>query len=223
MRKFKIISTCAALVLMVALMAFGVYAAANSFTLSVSGTISFKCTDVYIKVTYGIVGDSTKTYGPYSSQPGATMAWKDADGNAVTFDTTKNEFANKLPDMVFTETADEATMPTCTYFVTVENLHGMPIGIKLGYKWTDNANTQNPITAVNKVVEGTDVNATAKYQINDAAAGVVFTPGQFDKESTLTLFVTLTLDNEDYVAGGALQMAISTAVNTTGVTDIQFS
>ena len=62
MRKFKIITTTAALLLMVALMAFGVYAA-NSATFSVSGTIKFNCTDVYVKITYGLV--DVTSFGPY--------------------------------------------------------------------------------------------------------------------------------------------------------------
>lgn len=222
-RKFKVITTCAALVLMVAIMAFGVYAAVNSVSISVSGTISFKCTDVYIKVTYGIVGDSTKTYGPYFSQPGEAISWKDEGGNAVTFDTTNNTFANKLPDMVFTETGD-STMPTCTYFITVENLHGMDIGLSLGYKWTNNDATKNtnPITAKNKVVLGINETDKVLKETQDNSAGIIYLKDQFVENTTRTLFVTLTLDNEDYIAGGTLQMALAAAVNVSEVPAINF-
>ena len=215
-RKFKVITTCAALVLMVAIMAFGVYAAVNSVSISVSGTISFKCTDVYIKVTYGIVGDSTKTYGPYFSQPGEAISWKDEGGNAVTFDTTNNTFANKLPDMVFTETGD-STMPTCTYFITVENLHGMDIGLSLGYKWT-NSKENNVIKSTNKLLTGDNQEGDSI----DNTGGVTYNTFVFAKNAKKTLKVTLTLSNEEYVAGGTLQMALAAAVNVSEVPAINF-
>lgn len=221
MRKFKLISTFAALILMVALMAFGVYAV-STVSISVSGTITFKCTDVYIKVTYGIVGGTT--YGPYFSQPGNTMTWKDAQNNDVTFDTNNNTFANKLPDMKFTETNDdnEDTMPTCTYFITVENLHGMTIGVSLGYKFANDANTLNPITAANKVVLGVKETDEILKETQDNSNGIVYVKDQFAEKTTRTLFVTLTLDNEDKVAGGSLQMALSAAVNVSEVPSITF-
>ena len=48
MKKFKIISTCASLLLMVALLVFGVYAA-TSVSFGISSTVSFKCENVFVK------------------------------------------------------------------------------------------------------------------------------------------------------------------------------
>ena len=219
MRKFKVISTCAALLLMVAIMAFGVYAA-KTVSVSVSGTVSFKCTDVYIKVSYGIVGDADKNFGPYFSQPGANISWKDSDGNAVTFDATNNTFANKLPDMAFTESTTE-DMPTCTYFVTVENMHGMDIGLSLGYKWTNNKEN-NVIVSKNSLLTGDKDSTTVDSSTKQNTAGVTYEKFVFAANSTKTLLVTLTLSNEEYVADGDLQIALSAAVDVNDVEAIGF-
>lgn len=228
MRKFKLISTFAALILMVALMAFGVYAV-SSVSVTVSGTITFECIDVYINVTYGIVGGTT--YGPYSSQPGNTMTWtgKDKNGDDATFD--MNNPLPQLPEMKFTETNDDNddTMPTCTYFITVENLHGMDIGLSLGYKWVDDVNTtkNNPIKATNRLTTSSSTVAEQDHgtKLEDNASGVVYDAEKYSfiEGTTTTLYVTLTLDNEEYVAGGALQMVLSAAVDINDVQPITFN
>lgn len=201
MRKFKIISTCAALVLMVALMAFGVYAAANSFTLSVSGTISFKCTDVYIKVNYGLLlGETNTASDNYYSQPGDPVTWKKSPN-----DTTTVSFAT-LPAAKFTE---ENT--TCTYYLTVQNLHGMPIYFNFGYLW-ENSNENNVITALGAVYSGEHTSTTvavAATSFSNGISGVM----EIAANATYTLKVDLTLDKQDYVAGGEFTFAAAAALN----------
>ena len=207
MRKFKIITTTAALLLMVALMAIGVYAA-NSATFSVSGTIKFNCTDVYVKITYGLVDGAS--FGPYSSQPTDPVAWKDSSGAAVVFDDK-----NKLPDLQFTESS-----LTRTYFITVENMHGMDIFLNFGYSWVQT--TGNSITASAKVYAG-DVSSTSETTVSFNNSGIA-SVYQFAKNSKQTLKVTLTLDSTktELIANGSFQMAMAAGLESGQVPTISF-
>ena len=203
MRKFKVISTCAALLLMVALMAFGVYAA-NIVTISVSGTVSFKCTDVYIKINYGlIVGDTVTNLGDYYSQPGDPVTWKESQ------DATNTVSLAALPELKFTE-----ENISNTYYITVQNLHGMPIYFNFGYKW-ENSFENNLVTAVGTVYSGDHTSTTvsvANDLFTDGISGVTQVP----ENSTYTLKVVLTLNNTEHIAGGQITIASATALEQSG-------
>lgn len=212
MKKLKLITTCASLVLMVAFMAFGVYAL-QSATMTVSGTVSYQCTNVAVKVTYGLVGGTT--YGPFISQETDPISWKDENGNAVTF--TNGAFDGKLlPDVAFTE----ANL-TCTYFITVESLHGMAIGLNFGYKWANTVG--NAISASAKVYNG-DVNSTQESTVEFNPSTGIATAYELGAKATQTLKVTLTLDSTklDNKASGNFQMAMASAVQLTDVPAISF-
>lgn len=147
MKKFKIISTCASLVLMLAMLAFGVYAASTKVTLNVTGTVSFKCENVFIKVAGSIV-DNNETLPPssqeyYFSRP----ASGEKDLKALE---TKGLGDGKFID----EDNDGTSKKTLTYYVEVVNLHSMDINLNLGYTWTctskfnSNSNTDATKSAV---------------------------------------------------------------------------
>lgn len=205
MKKFRIISTCCAVMLMVALLCFGVYAM-NSVTVSVSGTISFKCTDVYVELSYGLIkGATTTEKGPYKSQPGETVTWKDSNSNTVTIGTGDAV----LPSLAFDETSKE-----CTYYVTVKNLNGMDIYFNFGYKFTNNTATatNNAITATAKVYnENTEV-SSCTFDGN----GILTSPLQVTAQSVRTLKVTLKLANTEYKAGGTINLASAAALESSG-------
>ena len=128
MKKFKIISTCASLILMIAMLAFGVYAASTKVSFSVTGTVSFKCENVFIKVAGSIVENnatlppSTQEY--YYSKP-------TGDQKNVTELATKGLGAGEFIDE---DNAGKAKK-ILTYYVEVVNLHSMDINLKLDYTW----------------------------------------------------------------------------------------
>lgn len=208
MKKFKIISTCVAVLLMVALMSFGVYAM-NTVSVSVSGTISFTCTDVYVELSYGLIkGTDTTTKGPYQSQPGETVTWKDSNNTNVTIGSGDAA----LPELAFDEANQE-----CTYFVTIKNLNGMDIYFNYGYKFTNNTDTatKNPITATAKVYdnENAEINSCT---FNDN--GILTNTLQVPAQSVRTLKVTLKLTYTEYKAGGIINLAAAAALNSGDVT-----
>lgn len=201
MKKFKIISTCVAVLLMVALMSFGVYAM-NTVSVSVSGTISFTCTEVYVELSYGLIkGAKTTTKGPYKSQPGESVTWKDSDNNNVTIGVDDA----KLPELAFDEANNE-----CTYFVTVTNKNGMPIWFNFGYKFANNTDTatNNSITATAEVYSG-ETKTTCTFE-----SGVLKDALPVEANSTYTLKVTLKLSNTEYKAGGTINLAAAAALDS---------
>lgn len=201
MKKFKIISTCVAVLLMVALMSFGVYAM-NTVSVSVSGTISFTCTDVYVELSYGLIkGADTTTKGPYKSQPGESVTWKDSKDANVTIGSGDAV----LPLLEFNEVNSE-----CTYFVTATNKNGMPIWFNFGYKFTNNTATEtnNSITATAGVYSG-ETKETCTFE-----SGVLKDELQVEANSTYTLKVTLKLDNTEYKADGTIYLAAAAALDS---------
>lgn len=122
MKKFKIISTCASLLLMVALLVFGVYAA-TSVSFSVSSTVSFKCENVFIKVTAGLGESVPENPVPvyYYSKP--TTGQKNV-----------TELATKGLDAAQFEDEKEGGN-VITYYLEITSLHGMDINLMLGYNW----------------------------------------------------------------------------------------
>ena len=122
MKKFKIISTCASLLLMVALLVFGVYAA-TSVSFGISSTVSFKCENVFIKVTAGLGESVSEDPVPvyYYSKP--TTGQKNV-----------TELATKgLGNASFEDEKDGGNV--ITYYLEITSLHGMDINLMLGYNW----------------------------------------------------------------------------------------
>ena len=122
MKKFKIISTCASLLLMVALLVFGVYAA-TSVSFSVSSTVSFKCENVFIKVTAGL-GESV----PESPVPEYYYSKPTGDQKNVTELATKGLASAQFED-------EKEGGNVITYYLEITSLHGMDINLMLGYNW----------------------------------------------------------------------------------------
>lgn len=140
MKKFKIISTLGALILMVALFAFGVYAATN-VTFTVSGTVSFTVTDVYLRA-YAGVGETVGTIADadyYYSQPTTGQ-------NNVSKLTTFTGWATESAK--FNDDKDENATINC--YLVVESLQGQEIYVKFDYEWTNTSkyNTSNTTSAV---------------------------------------------------------------------------
>lgn len=122
MKKFKIISTCASLLLMVALLVFGVYAA-TSVSFSVSSTVSFKCENVFIKVTAGL-GESV----PENPVPVYYYSKPTGDQKNVTELATKGLASAQFED-------EKEGGNVITYYLEITSLHGMDINLMLGYNW----------------------------------------------------------------------------------------
>ena len=120
MKKFKIISTCASLLLMVALLVFGVYAA-TSVSFGISSTVSFKCENVFIKVTAGQGESVSNNAVYYYSKP-------TGDQKNVTELAT-----NGLGNASFEDEKDGGNV--ITYYLEITSLHGMDINLMLGYNW----------------------------------------------------------------------------------------
>ena len=118
MKKFKIITTCTSIVLMLALLAFGVYASTNVVTLSVSGTVSFSVTNVFVKVAAGLGASVPASPTYYYSQP--------ASGQASINDLTS--FGND-------NFVDEDKKNTISYYLYIENMHSMAIYLMFSYEW----------------------------------------------------------------------------------------
>lgn len=211
MKKFKIISTCASLVLMLAMLAFGVYAASTKVSLSVTGTVSFKCENVFIKVAGSIVENnatlppSTQDY--YFSKP--------ASGEKSLEDLkTKGLGAGEFVD----EDNAGAAKKTLTYYVEVVNLHSMDINLKLDYTWVCsskyNSSTNTDVTKSAVKVDAYYQNKTgANYDAthNDLTGATISHSGtqdtikattnaiNFVAKSSRLFVVTLTINDDALV------------------------
>jgi len=219
-RKFKFISTIASMFLLIALLAFGVYAA-SSVSFSVSSTVSFEVTDVYVEVYYGKEGGTIQ--GPFYSSPN------------VTNEATKWQSANTLENTEFTE-----EVATCIYYVTVKNLHGMAIHLRFDYEWTgiskyaaDNADgTISSVSVVSKIAEADEqgnynfesINALTNTTTSTDVSGVRTSTVKGDStdltvsaDSTTKFQVTLTLKPEamNYVLqnGSGLKIRMKAALD----------
>ena len=202
MKKFKVVSTCASLLLMVALLVFGVYAAAGSTaTFAVNSTVSFTVQDVYIKVaaSSGTAPTNDTTY--YYSQPSGSQQ----NISALT----------ALPDCSF---SDETTNGNVlNYYIYVENLHGQDINVAFACEWTSsskyNASSTNEaagaVTVTAKMMP--TINGTAQTDINSTIANATPTVANgvrtdkatsftvnhvFKKIETVIYLVTITLKSE---------------------------
>lgn len=125
---------------MVALFAFGVYAA-TEVKFTVSGTVSFTVTNVYIRA-YAGVGENVENIADadyYYSQPASGQ--KDVK-NLTKFADWETESAK------FNDDKDENATINC--YLLVESLQGQEIYVKFGYEWSNTSkyNTSNTTNAV---------------------------------------------------------------------------
>ena len=141
MKKFKLITTCASLILMLALVVFGVYAAGQAISFSVNGTINYTVSDVYIKVASGKWNDS----------------WTDLPAESTTYYYSKPEngqnnilgIPKDLGGANFAD-ADAAggKVNKISYYVYIESLQGQPIYLRLKLNWVGNSKYKaNALTA----------------------------------------------------------------------------
>ncbi len=124
MKKFKIISTCASLLLMVALLVFGVYAA-TSVSFGISSTVSFKCENVFVKVAAG-KGDTVPADVKYYY----SMPTQEQIDNKLSLDDMAKDI--NLGNFVDNDDGSDSTI-SC--YLTVTNLHGRKIYVAFDYEW----------------------------------------------------------------------------------------
>jgi len=203
MKKFKIISTICALVLVVSLFAIGVYAATNT-SFSVKSKVYFEITDVSIKVNYGI--ENVSDFGPYYSE---------ASKGTPLLDSVQD-----LPEVVFTE--EEFT---CTYYITIENLVNNDTYLRFGYLWQDQTKYNGDAIVVESTIMNELSNETTqivdqqstKREDGYTKASNKYTSDQIlivQKGEKITLKITLTMleDSMDYSLKGALTLKVSAGV-----------
>lgn len=151
MKKFKIISTCASLVLMLALVVFGVYAATTSYTLSVTGTVTFNVSNVFIKVAAGKGSSVPATPTYYYSQP--------ANGEKDISVLNTLGFGNA--SFIDEDNSGNQTK-TISYYLYVENLHNMNIYLKFSYEWTGSSKYNAGVTSGDGAVSVATENTSDK-------------------------------------------------------------
>lgn len=176
MKKVKLFTTIASLCLAVALMAFGVYAAA-SVTAKVSGTISFGATtanvelvEVVYTVTNGKVDDAAVTDKKVTMSPGA-----DADAGKQ---------VGSLGNVVVTDIAQACTIEIKATFKNVSNAIDAVI----------KATTAGAVTAEDNLGYTLSVSTLADVELKAVAS----------KDATATYTITFTLnvtDNTQTVSG----------------------
>ncbi len=119
MRKFRIVSLCASILLMISLMAFGVYAA-SSATFSVTSSVEFTVQNVFVEVSAGKGDAPAENATYYYSQPSGSQL-------PLTQLTA-------LPDVEFNDEIENGN--SITYHIYVKNLHSRDIKIRFGFEWT---------------------------------------------------------------------------------------
>ncbi len=118
MKKFRIISICASLCLMIAMLAFGVYSASTA-TITIGSSVSFEVQNVFVEVAAGLGKEpDEKNTEYYYSQPTGTQ-----------LPLTQ---LTKLPDKNFSE---EEGGNEISYFVYIKNLHSRDIKIRFAFEW----------------------------------------------------------------------------------------
>lgn len=185
---------------MLALVVFGVYAASTSYTLTISGTVSFSVSDVYIKVAAGQGSSVPVEPEYYYSQPAAgqkNITALTSLGNASFVD--EDNSGNKTN--------------TISYYLYVENLHSMNIYLKFSYEWTGDSKYNTGVTSGDGAVSVVPVNTSDKdnrFTFNDQVITHEDKSEQlkisrstdsltFKAKEIKTLIVTLTMKDEAMV------------------------
>ena len=219
MKKFKIISTCTSLVLVLALLAFGVYSA-NIVTFSISSTVSFTVQDVYIKVAAGLGSSVPNNPEPtyYYSQPAEDQKnIKDLDslGDAKFVDEDENG-NNKIN--------------TISYYLYIENLHSMDIHLMFSYEWQGSSKYNAGVTSGNGAVSVAPVNTSDKnnkFTFNDQVITHEDKSEQikissstnsltFKAKEIKTLIITLTMEDKAMVyklTNGSFNLKVKASLN----------
>jgi len=199
MKKYKLISSICAAVLVLAFLAFGIYAATRS-SFSVNSKVFFEVSDVLVKVNYGI--ENVKDLGPYYS-------------DEIVGTPLLNSVEN-LPHVTFTEESY-----TCTYYVTIENLHRQDIYLRLGYTWNDSTRYEgNAITIESEIYNNTQDTHDEIIDVETSTREDGYTKSKKDYNSeemvfvaneTITLKVSLILLQQamDYTLNGGLNLRVS--------------
>ena len=157
-KRAKIITTIASLCLAVALLAFGVYAAAN-VTLNVTSKVNFVVTDVFASITGNVYksADGTAT--------GQTELGSGYTGATYTGSTPKTPMATVGSTGTLTWAIDDDTVnltsaqPWVRYVIAVTNDEGKPINVSV----VEGAGIGAYATAANNMTRG-----TLSYSTNDA-------------------------------------------------------
>lgn len=195
MKKFKIISTCTSLVLMLALLAFGVYAA-NIVTFSISSTVSFAVQDVYIKVAAGLGSEvpNPEDLIFYYSQP-------EADQKNI------SQLTSLGNDNFVDEDENSNKKNTISYYLYIENLHSMAINLKLEYSWQGSSKYNAQDTALDGAVAVTTVSSSSTNNDNLTFGGQTKTPTVDD--GVRTDLISSSTDNLVFVANEAKTLIVT--------------
>lgn len=216
MKKFKIITTICALILTIALLGFGVYAATKS-KFTIKSTISFEVTDTFVKVSYGV--ENIQDFGPYYS---------DSRYGEPLLSNYKN-----LPNLKFTE--EERVY---TYYLKIENLHQQAdqenLHLRMAYRWKDSTKYEGNAITVNSVFytyvqgeEGLEEIANEEWENTETferVDGKTNSINYYQSEDLdfvdqttvmLKIIITLAEDATDYALNGGLELKVLASLQTT--------
>lgn len=178
-KRFKIITTVASLCLAVALMAFGVYAAANS-TFTVTSSVSFTS---QVAVTWGL-----DTEGGAAGNTHVTGYTKEitADKEATTDDATGALITKTIGDLAFGAATNEEK--TITYTITAHNPSGSTAITVTCTSVTLPTHDNVTVTVANAVEDGESTVSAADALTTAFSATVA-------AGDTLTITITCTLED----------------------------
>lgn len=176
-RKFKLFATIASLCLCLALMAFGVYAAAN-VKYTASGSVSFEVADVFVTVTNKMVkkiGDAQEEeVAPNEAEHKSAKSYTEDGGVKAGTDLAADCTYN---DVVFTKTGDYIK-----YTTTITNDGESPIKVKF---------------VVTTPKDTTHLGATVEAQVTGEEKATTYTGDvkTLTKTQQITLVLTIKLKN----------------------------
>ncbi|MBE7082493.1 MAG: hypothetical protein E7378_02280 [Clostridiales bacterium] len=214
MRKYKIFTAVAALLLAISLLSFGVYAS-QSINVKVTSTVSFQVHDVYIRARFGQAQSVSANGGKYTWVEKTNLVQEVYTRNQTTgkFQELATSYplipddANGNPQKIIL-TDDTATSATAYFFLTVENLHGMPINLKLSSLWSaghlgSSAQNVSNIVATTTFYSGANGQALPIDDKND----VLFTMAA---NEIITIVTQLSVNN-DYAhkVAGVMQFGLN--------------
>ena len=185
---------------MLALVVFGVYAATTSYTLSVTGTVTFNVSNVFIKVAAGqgssVPANPTYYYSqPASGQNNITALTSLGDASFIDEDSSGNK------------------IKTISYYLYVENLHSMNIYLMFSYEWTGSSKYNAGVASGDGAVSVVPVNTSDKDNMFTFSDQVITHEDKsellkissstnsltFKANEVKTLIVTLTMKDEAMV------------------------
>lgn len=147
-RKIKLFASIASLLLVTAVMAFGVYAAASQ-SVNVSTKVSFNATGVAGTITGTLTGLDSKTY--YYNSTNAS------GGDAITF----NPDSTALGDWTLGDSTS----------LTIDNSSGSASSIVYTFTITNSSTSAAMVVAINDLTVGTNLEVTSVTQDSTAVTG----------------------------------------------------